>query len=116
VQQIGTLAHYCVENGDSRLIDLLISRKPDLNVQNNRGQSPLLVALQKGDASVTSILMSNGASPDCKDKAGNTTLHYVLKYFITQEERKYGLLETFLKGFPRNFTEIYIFSKTKMYQ
>jgi hypothetical protein len=63
------------------LVDLLIAKKANLNVVEERtGKTMLHEAALRGNSSIVSKLITAGVPKDAKDKNGYTALSYALKY------------------------------------
>ena len=56
------------ESVDTICVDLL----------NNRGESPLIAAVQNGAFNSMTALLNRGAKVDQHDRRGNTSLHYAV--------------------------------------
>lgn len=58
------------------LVQLLLAQKSklNLNLQNNRGETALMLAVRKGDQEITQALLAAGANPNIQNKQGKTTL------------------------------------------
>jgi ankyrin repeat protein len=65
------------QNGDPRVISLLIERGSDVNASNDNGETALILAaiLNKNPA-VLSLLISSGADVKAKDRNGKTAADY----------------------------------------
>jgi hypothetical protein len=50
-----------------------------LNIVDIKGQTPLMLAAQAGDAELVSIMLTAGANPDLQDIKGMTALHSATK-------------------------------------
>ena len=57
-----------------------LARGTNLNVRDENGNTPLIVACQNGHASVCHLLVEHGADLKCANKKGNTPLHYCFAY------------------------------------
>lgn len=57
------------------IVELLVKEGADINMlSGDRGYSPLMDAVQKGDISMATLLIDNGAHPDLRSKDGQTAL------------------------------------------
>lgn len=57
------------------IVELLVKAGADINaLSGDRGYSPLMDAVQKGDLAMATILMDNGANADLRSKDGQTAL------------------------------------------
>ncbi|KRX83611.1 B-cell lymphoma 3 -like protein [Trichinella sp. T6] len=90
----GTPLHYAVAHGMSEMVEVLASSdKIDLNIRNNSGLTPLLVAV-KTDGSILDdksqittvqnrriirFLLRHNADPFCQDMNGKTIIHYCVE-------------------------------------
>lgn len=58
------------------IVHMLLARGADVNIQNNRGQTPLHIAAQRGDMSIVRLLLtSKFINVDAQDCWGATPLH-----------------------------------------
>lgn len=62
-------------NQDSFLAQLL-AYKPEINIADNEGTTPLILAIQLGKLTLAKQLIELGADIKIADKQGNTPLHY----------------------------------------
>ncbi|KAK4222142.1 ankyrin repeat-containing domain protein, partial [Podospora fimiseda] len=71
-----TLHHKCLQ-AQAELVQALLSSspKPDLNLRNNSYGTPLHCAVIGGSIDVVLALLNAGASPNLRDKLGNTPAH-----------------------------------------
>jgi len=78
-----TLLHYAVMNnrnvnkGNIDVVKLLISQRADVNAKDNKGITPLHLAVIKCNIDVAKLLISKGADVNATDKYSRTPLHYV---------------------------------------
>tara|TARA_R110002051_G_scaffold230027_1_gene292069 strand:+ start:358 stop:840 length:483 start_codon:yes stop_codon:yes gene_type:complete len=64
-----------IRNGDTKLIDELITKDPSLiNIKDQRGSTPLILATYYGHGDLANLLLERGADIDGKDGSGNTAL------------------------------------------
>jgi len=64
-----------VRNGHRQVVDLLLSRKVDVNVlSEDRGNSPLMEAANRGDSYCARRFLEAGADPNLISKGGQTAL------------------------------------------
>ena len=74
----------------------LITRRANVNMANNRGETALIFAVQRNDVPMVRLLMSQGANPDQTDSiAGYSALDYA-----RQDRRRAGVLRV-LEGTDR---------------
>lgn len=61
------------------ILELLLSHGADPNIHDNRGQTPLHVAVAGGKAANVAMLISHGADPDAVEEKGWTPLHLAVR-------------------------------------
>jgi ankyrin repeat protein len=73
-----TLLHLAAKLGHEDIMRLLINETSQGNsLLNNRGQTPLLCAIESGSTSTATLLMEqNPLSLTCKDSIGSSAFHY----------------------------------------
>lgn len=75
------------------LIDII---KPIINLQNDNGETALIISARNNDEILYSLLKLNGANENIKDKYGNTVFHYIcmnemfLGSVIIETDNEYG--------------------------
>mgnify|MGYP005997982205 CR=1 FL=1 len=74
--------------------------KPELNVVNKEGQTPLHVACLQGFSNIVSLLIQHGAIVTNCDKQGNTPLHLLVNHPPSSDNVAvfYKILEQMQKG------------------
>ncbi|XP_075045306.1 ankyrin repeat domain-containing protein 27 isoform X2 [Mixophyes fleayi] len=75
-----TPLHIAAICGQSRCIDLLISKGALVNATDYHGSTPLHLACQKGHQKISLLLLHYKASRDIQDNNGNTPLHLACTY------------------------------------
>ncbi len=68
--------HYAILNKDEKMSFFLIEQGAYVNSQNIYGQTPLMLAAQKGMKKVAAVLIEHRADGLIKDKNGKTALNY----------------------------------------
>lgn len=69
--------------------EALLARRASVNLANNRGETPLIYAVQRNDIAMVRFLMANGADPDMSDSvAGYSAIDYA-----TQDRRRSAILQ-----------------------
>ena len=68
--------HYAILNKDEKMIFFLIEKGAFVNSQNIYGQTPLMLAAQKGMKRVAAVLIEHRADGLIQDKNGKTALNY----------------------------------------
>ena len=67
--------HLAARNGSEQMVELLLSYKSEVNVQDGSGYAPLHLAARYGYHLVAKILIANDADVDEEDFDGQTPLH-----------------------------------------
>lgn len=71
----GSLLHWAVMGNCSSCLTTLISEFGSVDIQNSRGETPLVLAVGSGDIQSINLLLEKGADPNIKfNKAGYTLL------------------------------------------
>lgn len=66
--------------GIIEVIGALIKRGADLNIQNNKGQSALMIAVECRNSIIVEKLINSDANTKLKDKAGQNAYNYAVRY------------------------------------
>ncbi|MBA3660329.1 MAG: ankyrin repeat domain-containing protein [Gammaproteobacteria bacterium] len=71
-----TALHFATLYGKEAIVELLLTHTiwVDVNAEDKRKQTPLLIACTQGNKKVARLLLAAKASPNCKDYQGNTPL------------------------------------------
>ena len=73
--------HIAIEgNAGVDLLNLLYVNNAKIDIQNIYGQTPLMIALEKGNVEVVKFLVDLGADLNLRDDDGKTALDLVIKY------------------------------------
>ncbi|XP_054775822.1 uncharacterized protein LOC129284383 [Prosopis cineraria] len=67
--------HSAASIGNLEIVETLLDKGADVNLQNNGGRTALHYAASKGWLKIAEILISHGAKINVKDKVGSTPLH-----------------------------------------
>ena len=65
---------HALVNGDKAIIDLFVRAGFNINIEDEEGTPPILIALRKGYTVIAHILLNAGADVNAKDKIGLTPL------------------------------------------
>ena len=74
--------HHCIShvlNGGTEVVELLLARKADIEMQNDDGDTALHVACLNGHTDVVQALLEKGA-PVVTSAYGGTLLHIACRY------------------------------------
>ena len=69
---------FAIDNQSIELVQLLLDRGAQVNLQNNRGVSALMLAVNKGNVEVVKELLERGADVNLKGEGGSTALLSIL--------------------------------------
>lgn len=69
-----TALTFASEAGQTECTAILIALEAEVDAQNNKGQTPIMLALRNGHIEVADLLISNKAKTELRDKAERTTL------------------------------------------
>lgn len=58
----------------------LIEARANVNIQNYKGESPLIIATQKKEPKIVSLLLQYGAYPDLRDNMNKRAIDYSMEY------------------------------------
>lgn len=80
---------------NEKINNMIVNHGVDLDVQIERGTTPMMMAAGWNDMESLKWFFQNGADPNIKDNKGNTVLHYVeleklkeiLPFFLEYRER-----------------------------
>ena len=68
--------HYAALGGDTDIISLILTRLPDIESKTADGQTPLIMAVLKGELPGVKYLLERGANPLAKDNDGENSLYH----------------------------------------
>ena len=68
-----TALHIAVNSGSVKMLEILLNKGADVNGANEQNHTPLILAIQKGNSSVATILLKNNA------KFENNILHQLME-------------------------------------
>lgn len=97
--------HYASDEGNLKIIEILIKFNVDVNQKTNNKKTPLHLAVDKGYFDVSRILIENGATLNSLDDEKNSLIH------ICSNKGHVELLKYLLERFPAADTKN-IYSKT----
>jgi uncharacterized protein len=70
----GTALHYAVGNGHKDAVELLLSKKAEVNVTDDTGATPLSWAAGAGHKDMAKLLLAGKADVNSRDNSGWTPL------------------------------------------
>ena len=87
-----TALHYSCDEGNLKIVEILLKANCETNIRNNEKKTPLHLASKRGYFDVSKKLIENGALINVYDSEKNTPLHYIcmnnyvelLKFFLTK--------------------------------
>ena len=88
-----TALHYSCDEGNLKIVEILLNANCDPNIKNNEKETPLHLASKHGYFDISKLLIENGAIINSYNSEKNTPFHYVcmnnhvelLKYFLTKD-------------------------------
>src|SRR5690606_14421017 len=75
-----TVLHIAVRSGDPEMLDLVLSHKPDTEVQDGMGYTPLIGAARNKETQKIETLLKAGAAIDGKDSKGHTPIWHAINF------------------------------------
>jgi ankyrin repeat protein len=69
---LGTPLITAINNGDIKMVRLLLSKGADPNLKSSYGEFPLFIALQMEHRELIALLIKHGADPTTKNHEGKT--------------------------------------------
>ena len=87
-----TALHYSCDEGNLKIVEILLNAKCNTNIVNKKNETPLHLASKRGYFDISKILIEKGALLNVYDSLKNSPLHYVCKnnyieilnYFLTK--------------------------------
>ncbi|PFX14620.1 Reticulocyte-binding protein 2-like a [Stylophora pistillata] len=70
------LLHCAALSGDPDVMGVILPHVPDIECKNANGQTPLIIAVRKGNLQSVKLLLERGANPFAKDNNGQDSLYY----------------------------------------
>ncbi|XP_076451945.1 E3 ubiquitin-protein ligase MIB2-like isoform X2 [Babylonia areolata] len=70
--------HLAALNGHKDVAGVLLRNRAEVDIRNNREQTPLLLAVSQGHSSLIELLVNNSADINVYDEDGDTCLHLAL--------------------------------------
>ncbi|KAK9738724.1 Ankyrin repeats (3 copies) [Popillia japonica] len=84
-----TLLHDCARDGNVDILNLLLDKKVDLNVQDNFGQTALHIGALEGSADIVGLLLEAGANADVRNYNGETAFNVAVRKIYTNPANLY---------------------------
>ena len=86
----GTTAfHNAAYRNDLAIVKLLAQQLTDINIMNDKGQTPLMLAVSGNDMSVVQYILDNGGDAFAKDKEGNTLATYLVQSYSARNPKAF---------------------------
>jgi len=67
------------DDSSIRIMEVLLKNKPNLDIKNDKEQTPLIIASNEGRTKIIKLLLDTGCNINCKDKFGNNCLIGAIK-------------------------------------
>lgn len=110
----GSPLHQAVKNSNPEIIQLLLEKGADLNVQDqDHGWTPLHTAAIHGNAEVCRLLLEQGANTNIMDQQKNTALYYAEKYQHPQVKKCLSDFGGKSKKLEKNYRKDYLHAQQK---
>ena len=74
-----TALHYACDEGNLKIVEILIQANCDTNIKNNNKQTPLHLSTKRGYFDISKMLIESGAILNIYDSEKNSPLHYICK-------------------------------------
>ena len=87
--------HYSCDEGNLKIVEILLKANCETNIKNNEKQTPLHLASKRGYFDISKKLIENGALLNIYDSEKNSPIHYVCMYNHIE------LLKFFLAKLPQ---------------
>lgn len=85
-----------VQGGASHSLRRLVDSGADLEMRDDAGRTPLLLAIQSGNTEATKLLLGAGADPNAQDKQGQNALSYAANN--VHDDSILGIVASAVKG------------------
>ncbi|EQC33891.1 hypothetical protein SDRG_08572 [Saprolegnia diclina VS20] len=89
-----TLLHHAADHSAMNALRWLLPRYPSVDVINNDGETPYLVALSNADDECAAVLVAAGADVFVRAADGDTALHYVIRNASEEDEDEDDVVQT----------------------
>jgi hypothetical protein len=90
-----TALHYACDEGNLKIVEILIKMNIDINVKTVNKKTPLHLACEKGYFDISRVLIENGAILTVLDDEKNNCIH------LTSQRGHYELLKYLLEKLPQ---------------
>ena len=88
-----TALHYSCDEGNIKIVEILLNKKCDPNIKNNEKETPLHLSSKRGFFDISKLLIENGAIINTYNSEKNSPLHYacmkdcveLIQYFLTKD-------------------------------
>ncbi|KDO28564.1 hypothetical protein SPRG_06422 [Saprolegnia parasitica CBS 223.65] len=89
-----TLLHHAADHSAMSVLRWLLPRYPSVDVTNNDGETPYLVAISNADDECAAVLVAAGADIFARAADGDTALHYAIRHASDEDEDEDDVIET----------------------
>lgn len=97
-QRIGKLFSACAEGNSSIVVSLLKESPSLVNVRNDRGWTPLIVACHGQHVPLVASLLELGAAPNLANLKGTTPLMYAKEKLLNDPKADYQILDLLIEA------------------
>jgi ankyrin repeat protein len=89
-----SLLHSIIEKSEDHdrtctFAQILCEHKADINAKNDTKETPLILAIKKGNEQLVKLLLEQGANPNVEDQCGDHTIHIAMEWDTEQENPLY---------------------------
>ncbi len=93
----GTLLHYAAASGNKEFVELLLGKSAKIDIQDNHGDTALIVAAIYGRLNIVKLLLEKGAKIDIQNNNGDTAFAVVQKTLnVTLSEEQKTIFKSIL--------------------
>ena len=76
--------NYCKQGTLSAVIELLLAKAIDVNMIDDDGNTPLIVASDYGHTKIVKLLLNNDADPNIENKKGWTAVDFAVGFLMEE--------------------------------
>ena len=92
-----------LKEGDVKKVQEILGKNININIQNQDGQTPLVVAVLNGKQEIAALLLEHGSPMEIADKKGNTEFSYAKNMLkILEDAQEKRNIQILIKEIERN--------------